>query len=89
MIQKERLGGSEVTFARTTIQAIRSFFGVGKPQGGTGKTISRFSPEYHLYRKKIVKEGRLTQWGGLTTGAEKEKIGIERMRERQKRENDF
>ena len=84
MITKKKVEGGELSFAFSPLQSIQDYFGVVESEG-IGKTISRFSPEYHLYRKKIVEEGRLTKWGGLTTGAEKEKIGIMRMRERQKK----
>ena len=86
MVTKKKVEGGELSFAFSPLQSIQDYFGT-QPIGQ--KTIDRFSGEYITYKKKIVEEGRLTQWGGLTTGAEKEKIGIMRMRERRKRENDF
>ena len=35
------------------------------------KPISRYTSEYREYRKKIVAEGRLTQWGAIQPIREK------------------
>lgn len=84
--KKERIMGKELTFEFSPLEAVRHYFGAKEAKPST---ITMHTKGYREYRKKIVEEGRLTQWGGLTTGAEKEKIGIMRMRERQKRESGF
>ena len=82
--QQERIGGMEVTFIRTPLQAIKAFFGVVENEG-IGTTIPRFSSQYRSFRKKIVSEGRLEKWGSAESGAMKESRSIARMRDRRKK----
>lgn len=82
MITREKIAGMEVTFARTFLQQIRAFFDVIEPEA---PTIPFFSEQYRTYRKKVVSEGRSIKWKPVTAGTEKERLNLERMRERRKR----
>jgi len=78
--KKEKIMGMELKMSLSPAQALRSTFDVRPPTGASA--IPRFSEAYRSYRKKIVSEGRLTQWRGAETGIERERRGVRRTKER-------
>ena len=70
--------GAETTFARDPVQARRAFFGVKEQQP---KSIRGYTPEHRTYKKKIVTEGRATEWK-VQTGRQREEVGILRTKKR-------
>lgn len=79
MMTKKQIMGSEVKFDYTLLQAIQDFLGVHKPEP---KSIRFATKEYRSFKKSVVERGKTTQWRGVTTGREKEQIGLKRIQER-------
>jgi len=78
--KKQVVQGMELKMALSPVQALRSSMDVRPPTGASA--IPRFSEAYRSYRKKVVSEGRLTQWRGVTSGVERERRGIRRAKQR-------
>jgi len=78
--KKQVVQGMELKMALSPVQALRSTMDVRPPTGAA--PIRLYSEAYRSYRKKIVSEGRLTQWRGAETGVERERRGIRRTKER-------
>lgn len=81
--KKAQIEGASLELSLSPLQAIRDYFGAEEYQP---QPIAMHSAEYRTFRKKIVSEGRLEKWGAVATGIEKERMSIERIRERRKRE---
>lgn len=79
---RERIEGMEILYERSFLQAVRAFFNVTAPEK---QSIPHFSAEYRTMVKKIVSEGRVIRWKPVTSGTEKERVNLERLRERRKR----
>jgi len=76
--KKEKIMGMELQRELSPIQAIRSSFDVAPP----GAPVIRHGTEqYRRYVKKRVEESRGIRWGGLTTGAQKEVLGVRKARQ--------
>lgn len=83
LVKKTVVEGKEVKQIFTSPLAfLHVFFGTSPTEP---KPIRRFAEESRTYRKKIVSEGRAIKWKPVTSGTEKEKLNLERMRERRKR----
>lgn len=70
--------GAEMTFARDPAQTRQAYFGVKEPQP---KSIRAYTTEHRTYRKKIVTEGRATEWK-MQPGRQREEAGILRTKKR-------
>jgi len=75
LTKKEVIMGSEIKLALSPIQALRSTMDVRQPE----KPIIRYgTKEYRVHVKKVAERG--IEWGGLTTGAQKEVLGVRKAR---------
>jgi len=74
--KKEKILGMELKLALTPSQALRSTFDVRAPEM---PTIRKGTEAYRLHVKKRAVRG--ISFGGLTSGAEKEVLGIRRMKQ--------
>jgi len=79
VLKKQQIEGATFTLSLSPLQAIRDFFNT---EAREIAPISRFSGAYRTYKKRVVEEGHLTEWGAVTSGAEKGRMGISRIGER-------
>jgi len=81
--KKQIVQGMELKMALSPVQVLRSTMDVRPPTGAA--PIRLYSEAYRSYRKKIVSEGKLTQWRGAETGIEKQQRSLRRIKERKGR----